>query len=417
MEGVRSIFLGMLLFPITLLGQTFWRGADISWYTEMEADGRRFYNRQGEERSCPALMKELGMNAIRLRVWVDPSVRLCHFCHTTDVVAKAKAAKALGMDVLIDFHYSDWWADPGRQDIPAGWTDHTVSALQTAVADHTREVLTALKEAGVTPRWVQVGNETNSGMLLETGRASDTSTAYAQLFQSGARAAREVFPNVQVIAHLANGYDQSALQWNLSLLQKGGVGFDVIGISCYPSLYRYWSNGKYVNVKYWSETEKREVTLASAADYIRATFESIDFLAARFGVPVMICETGVPVSDVTAGTQLVTDIMTRARGNAHCQGAFYWEPQCEPSWRPSSYVSWGWNAYDMGAFQNGRPTAILDAFSPTEEEQLTEPVIPVQAAANKAPMYDLLGRPVTSPYGFYICNGRVCCHSLQSRIQ
>ena len=408
---VRSFFMGLLLVPLSLMGQTFWRGADISWYTEMEADGRRFCNQQGEERSCPALMKELGMNAVRLRVWVNPSLRLCDYCHTADVVAKAKAASALGMEVLIDFHYSDWWADPGRQDIPAEWTDKSVAALQTAVAGHTKAVLTALKDAGVQPRWVQVGNETNSGMLLETGRASDASTAYAQLFQSGAEAAREVFPNIQVIAHLANGYDQGSLLWNLNLLKKGGARFDMIGLSCYPSLYRYWSDGKYVNVRFWSETDRREVTLTSAADYIRATFESIDFLASRFGVPVMICETGVPVADVAAGAQLVADLMTRARSNPHCQGVFYWEPECEPSWRPSSYEAWGWNAYDMGAFQNGRPTAILDAFSPTDDERLTEPVPVVRASAGRVPTYDLCGRPVTSPCGIYIRNGRIVAHS------
>ena len=81
---------------------TFAHGADISWYTEMEADGRQFYNASGEARSCPVLMKELGMNAVRLRVWVNPENAACNFNNTADVVAKAKAAKAAGLDEMID---------------------------------------------------------------------------------------------------------------------------------------------------------------------------------------------------------------------------------------------------------------------------------------------------------------------------
>ena len=98
----------------------FAKGADISWVTELEAGGHRFYNADGEVRECTALMKELGLNAIRLRVWVDPKAH-DNWCNTSDMVAKAKRAKDLGMDVMVDFHYSDWWADPGQQHKPASW--------------------------------------------------------------------------------------------------------------------------------------------------------------------------------------------------------------------------------------------------------------------------------------------------------
>ena len=103
---------------------TFYKGADISWVTEMEAGGHKFYNADGQERECTALMKEYGMNAIRLRVWVDPSAH-DNWCNKEDVLVKAKRAKALGMEVMIDFHYSDWWADPAKQNIPASWKGHS----------------------------------------------------------------------------------------------------------------------------------------------------------------------------------------------------------------------------------------------------------------------------------------------------
>lgn len=141
----------------------FARSADISWYTEMMADGKHFYNTSGKDTEINALMHECGMNAIRLRVWVEPSFG--GWCGTQDVVTKALAAKAQGMDVLIDFHYSDFFADPSRQAIPAAWQGSSLQQLAQHVADHTTEVLTALKTAGVTPKRIQLGNETRNGML------------------------------------------------------------------------------------------------------------------------------------------------------------------------------------------------------------------------------------------------------------
>ena len=96
----------------------FAKGADISWVTEMEHKGMKFYNTSGVETDCFQLMKDLGLNAVRLRVWVDPKEH-DNWCNTADLVTKAKRAAELGMDVMVDFHYSDWWADPGQQHKPA----------------------------------------------------------------------------------------------------------------------------------------------------------------------------------------------------------------------------------------------------------------------------------------------------------
>ena len=104
----------------------FAKGADIGWCTEYESKGYDFYNAKGEKRECTALMKELGLNAIRIRVWVDPSD---NWCNTADVVVKAQRAKALNTDVMIDFHYSDWWADPAQQNKPAAWVGKNLADL------------------------------------------------------------------------------------------------------------------------------------------------------------------------------------------------------------------------------------------------------------------------------------------------
>jgi arabinogalactan endo-1,4-beta-galactosidase len=142
---------------------TFVRGADISWLTQMESSGRKFYNSAGTEQDCIQILKALGMNTIRLRVWVDP---LNGWNGQNDVIAKAVRAKNLGMKVMIDFHYSDSWADPGQQTKPAAWSSLDFASLKQSLISHTSTVLNGLKSAGVTPAWVQVGNETDGSTLF-----------------------------------------------------------------------------------------------------------------------------------------------------------------------------------------------------------------------------------------------------------
>src|SRR6266540_4948138 len=110
------------------------KGADVSWLTQMEAAGKKFYNSAGTEKECMQILKDIGMNSIRLRVWVNPTDG---WCNTADVVAKAVRAKNLGMKIMIDFHYSDTWADPGHQTKPAAWATQDFATLQTSVYNHT----------------------------------------------------------------------------------------------------------------------------------------------------------------------------------------------------------------------------------------------------------------------------------------
>ncbi len=114
----------------------------------MEAAGKKFYNSSGTEQECIALLKSLGMNTIRLRVWVNPAAG---WNNSADVVVKAVRAKNLGMRIMIDFHYSDTWADPGQQAKPAAWVGVDIASLKTLLAAHTTNVLNALKSSGVTP--------------------------------------------------------------------------------------------------------------------------------------------------------------------------------------------------------------------------------------------------------------------------
>src|ERR1700722_18381719 len=153
----------------TTVQSNFSKGADISWLTQMEAGNIKFYDSTGVAKDCMQILKELGMNSIRLRAWVNPSNG---WCNTADMVTKALRAKNLGFKILLDFHYSDVWADPGHQTKPVAWDSLNFNSLDSAVYNYTFHVMDTLRTNGITPQWVQVGNETNDGMLWEDGRAS-----------------------------------------------------------------------------------------------------------------------------------------------------------------------------------------------------------------------------------------------------
>ena len=163
----------------------------------------------GSQQDLFALMKSLGFNSIRLRAWVNPADG---WCNTADLVKKAVRAKNAGMKILVDFHYSDTWADPGHQAKPAAWAALSLPNLVTALHDYTVGVMDTLQTNGITPDWVQVGNETSDGMLWEDGRASTNMANFAALELAGYNAVKSVSPTTKVIVHLSNGYDNSYLQ-------------------------------------------------------------------------------------------------------------------------------------------------------------------------------------------------------------
>ena len=306
----------------------FAKGADVSWVTEMEAAGRKFYNNAGQEKECMELLKSLGMNTIRLRVWVNPA---SSYNNTADVVAKAVRAKDLGMRVMIDFHYSDTWADPGHQAKPAAWAAQDFATLKTSLASHTTAVLTELKNNNVTPEWVQVGNETNDGMLWPDGKASTNMANFAQLVNAGYDAVKSVFPSAKVIVHVSNGFDNSLFRWLFDGLKNNGGKFDVIGMSLYPSP----SN--------WQSFNTQCLT-------------NMNDMVIRYNKEVMVVEVGMSWDSPTECGAFLSDLIAKTKSVIKNKGlgVLYWEPEAYNNW----------NAYTLGAFDNsGKPTAALNAFA------------------------------------------------------
>ena len=333
---MKKLYIYILLFISTCLSPTlaqepFWLGADISGTTELEARGVRLYNAKGDIRENTALMKELGLNAIRLRVWVNPRGG---FCSKDDVLTMAKRAQYYGMAVMIDFHYSDWWADPGKQHIPASWQYFKYDEMLYALAEHTRETLQLLKDNHIDVRWVQVGNETTHGMLWPMGKAEDNMQQYAGLTEAGYQAVKSVYPDATVIVHLDGGCDPYRYNFIFDGLRQYGAHWDMIGISVYP----YWDKESGLTSSY-------QGTISKVVDNIKA-------LNRKYGCELMIVETGAEAKKPKEGKAIMQALIKAAKTQCegHCKGVFYWAPELE-------------GQYPLGAFHNHRPTEIMDAFT------------------------------------------------------
>ena len=289
-------------------------------------------NARGDVTECTRLMKELGLDAVRLRVWVDPKDG---FSSKEDVLVMAKRAKALDMAIMIDFHYSDWWADPGKQNIPDAWKGMNVAEMQKALDAHTKETLQLLKDNDIEVKWVQVGNETTHGFLWPVGRAEENMENYARLTRAGYDAVKEIYPNAAVIIHLDNGYDRSIYDFIFDGLRKHGAAWDMIGMSLYP----YW-------------TVKNDPSYTEPLLITRCA-DNMKYLKEKYGTPVMLVETGYKADRPEAGKAYLSLLIEHLAENTGgvCEGVFYWAAEtCH-------------GGYDMGAFADDMPTVMMDAFT------------------------------------------------------
>ena len=310
----------------------FAKGADVSWLPQMEATGYRFYDTDGKEKDCLQLLKERGMNTIRLRVFVNPSQdKASGHCSKEETVAMALRAQKAKMRIMIDFHYSDTWADPAKQAKPAAWANLSFDALQNKVYEHTFDVLTALKKAGVTPEWVQVGNEIPGGMLWPDGSTNNWAQL-AQLLNKGYEATKAVNAKIKVIVHVDEGNNNEKFRWFFDKATEHQVKYDVIGLSYYP----FWIKKDY------SET-------------IADLQNNLNDMASRYQKEVMVVEVGGVDEQVQNTKELLAATIkaVRAVPNNKGLGVLYWEPQGAKSW----------SGYGLSAWQqDGKPSPALDAF-------------------------------------------------------
>jgi len=311
---------------------TFSKGADIGWLSQMEASGYTFYDADGSKKDCLQLLKDRGINTIRLRVFVNPSTdRINGHCSKAETVIMALRAKNLGMRIMIDFHYSDSWADPAKQNKPLAWANHSFSELLNDVYNHTFDVLNELKAAGITPEWVQIGNEIPGGMLWPEGSSSNFSQL-AQLLNKGYDATKTVNTAIKVIIHLDEGNNNAKFRWFFDNAKTNNVKYDVIGLSYYP----FWIKSDYTT------------TIADLGNNLKD-------MVSRYGKEVMVVEVGGEYDKAQNTYNMLVAVINAVKSvpNNKGLGVLYWEPEGEKSW--SNYNLNAWNS-------DGKPTIALDAF-------------------------------------------------------
>ena len=342
--------------PVIVVTPDFARGADVSWLSEMENDNKTFKKADGTPADLFEVLKDCGINAIRLRVWVDPPGG---WSGKEDMVKLAVRAAKAGLALMVDFHYSDFFADPSRQTIPSAWASDKddLEKMCSHVSAHTTQVLQALKDAGVKPAWIQIGNETRNGMLWTAGQLwtasgdiPDGRKHFARLYNAGYDAAKAVFKDAVVMPHLNNAYEDNV--WWFRQIKAEGGKFDAIALSHYP----------------------QAESAFSATQYNQKALANIKSLISEFKIPVYVSEVGVKPAKADAASVLKA-FMDDAKNMDGCKGVFYWEPEVYGGWKPAVYSNAAeltrltgtkqgtWGAYDQGAFtSDGRPHEIMNVF-------------------------------------------------------
>jgi arabinogalactan endo-1,4-beta-galactosidase len=334
-------------------------GADISSLKKSEDKGGVYLDENGVSGDALQILKQHGVNYIRLRVWVNPADG---YHNKARVLHKARRIKDHGLKLLVDFHYSDTWADPGKQFKPAAWKDYSFVQLVQAVYDHTYEVCHELQAQSTPADMVQVGNEINNGLLWPDGKTPQWDNL-AALLKSGYAAVKACHRPTAVMLHLAEGGDNPGARHWFDHMMARDVQFDLIGLSHYT----YW-HGSLADLQY-----------------------NLTDLTARYQKNVVIAETAYPFTLAEADTQknvvhsasqltygytateagqaaLLRDVMTivRAVPAGRGLGIFYWEPTWTAvpgnGWDPADPASGNeWENQALFNFDH-RPTMALNEF-------------------------------------------------------
>jgi len=345
--GNWASFDALELFP----GQTALSvlGSDISSLKKSEDFGGIYREVDGTEDDALQILKDHGMNYARLRVWVDPADGY----HTKDkLLEMALRLKEKGIQLLVDFHYSDHWADPGKQIKPAAWENYDFEQLKQAMYDHTFDVCNSLVQQGTPPDMVQVGNEINSGMLWPDGHTWDPPNwdNLAQLLIVGYDAVKACSPDTLVMLHIAEGGDNELAKWWFGNITARDVPFDVIGISYYPFWHGTLAELQFNLMDISARYDKDVVVVETAYAFTPA---NNDFLSNIFGPEMTI--PGYPLTPAGQAAML-RDVMAivRAVPGGRGLGVFYWDAV----W--TAVEGNGWDATDPSSGNAWENQALFD---------------------------------------------------------
>jgi len=304
---------------------SFVNGADISWAQQMMAAGYTWKNASGTTENLFTILAGYGISAIRLRTWVNPSSDPVNgHCSIDETAAFAVQAKAAGMSVLIDFHFGDTWNSVGVQNPPAAWASMTYSQMQTAMYNYVYHSMNVLAYNGISPEWVQIGNEINGGICHPVGSISKPAQMTG-LLNAAHDMVKEVSPNSQVLIHLAQPQNYTSIEDFFSAYSANGGQWDMSVFSSYGG--------------------------ASDAEGIVANMAKI---AAAYDKPFMQVEFGGPVSNPGSTEKSLEAYITQLKATGGL-GIFYWEPAVY-----APFDTWGSTAWDASTLE---PTVIMNGFT------------------------------------------------------
>lgn len=379
----------------------FIRGTDVSMLKDIEDLGGEFYD-NGVKKDALEIMKNHGANYVRLRLWVDPydSEGNSYGGGSNDfntTLYLAKRAQEKGMKVLIDFHLSDYWADPGTQSKPKAWENLSYDELKTTLYNYMKNTLNDFKNQGVVPDMVQVGNETSSGILWDEGKIGGDYTDFTQLAEllnqaiSGVRAS--VGNQTKIVLHLDNGGNNSLYRWWFDGVTGCGfdLDFDIIGLTYYPMWHGTMDDLQY-NLNDISARYNKDVMIVETA--YAFTLADGDGLGSSFS-PQDEEIGGYPAS-VQGQKDFMSDlesVILNVPGNRGL-GFFYWEPE----WIPVEGAYWGTEAgkeyiEDNGILSNpwdnlalfdfnGNALESIDIFQTPEQNLVTNPGFEIDGYTN-----------------------------------
>ena len=296
----------------------FIKGMDISTLLEEEACGAKYYD-NGVVQDLFAILKAYGTNSVRLRLWNDPYAPdgTPYGAGTNDlnkVIVLAGRAKKYQIGYLLDLHYSDFWADPGKQTTPKAWQGMNEDELEAAVYRYTKEVMQTLKDKDLLPEMVQVGNELTNGLLWPSGRKPEFDRI-AKYLNAGIRAVREIQADIPIMIHLDNGgFNEMYVEW-FDEFTKRAEPFDIIGLSYYP---------------FWHGTME---------DYRDREGKPLDQLKEMATKPELVEKLDYPMTK-EGQTSFMKDLMELIADIPGGEGFYYWEP----AWIPVPGCGWATEA-------------------------------------------------------------------------
>ena len=330
----------------------FIKGMDLSTLLEMERCGAKYYDK-GEEMDILDIMKRYDVDTIRLRIWNDPKSETgepygAGNNDLDETLAIAKRVTDAGLGVLLNFHYSDFWADPGKQYKPKAWASYGVEELEKAVYEYTKASLQKALDAGINVTMIQVGNELSNGLLWPEGQLwspegpIDNYDNVAKFVSAGIRACREVKADIPLMIHLDNGGNNELYRRWFDNYTKRGEDFDYIGLSYYPfwhgSLQQLEDNMNDIAVRYGKELIIAEVsmghTMEDYKDYEKLSDEERKGYATR---PELVAKIEYPMT-IQGQVDFTEDFLNRVSNVADNKGVgFFW---WEPAWIPVPGSGW-----------------------------------------------------------------------------